>query len=311
MSEENKYQFWKRMSKSRNLDRLLSSTKQLYTNKYYNLWMSKFKFNGLDEDMKEQEQNYIMRKLWSDGTVAIRNIANTDMIALMPYSVAEYNYLDFPEVINLVNERDASRNVIPAKKQIVNKDVCILYCTPSHKPIKQIVDYYVERMSQAIILINNNLCVQNMPFIIPVDETNKDNLQDIVDRILDNQVAVFTGISDISKLQVLLTQAPYLIDKLQAYVVSLENELLTILGVDNSGTQAKKAQMLVDEVNSNNDIINDYGMSIEDELKSWLERANKVLNRSITIEAKSKPVDTTHDYEDKSIQETKQNEDIQ
>lgn len=144
-----------------------------------------------------------------------------------------------------------------------------------------------------------------MPFVVGVDESNSKQLQDVVDRILNNEIVVSIGVDDINKLQCLLTQAPYLVDKLQAYIVSLENELLTILGVDNSGTQAKKAQMLVDEINSNNDIINDYGMSIEDELNMWLERANTVLNRNISIEAKSKPVDTTHDYEDAAIQESK------
>ena len=64
--------------------------------------------------------------------------------------------------------------------------------------------------------------------------------------------------------------------------------------------------MLVDEVNANNDVINDYGRSIEDEIRGWLERANKVLNKNISIEAKSKPVDTTKDYEDKSIQDDKE-----
>ena len=83
---------------------------------------------------------------------------------------------------------------------------------------------------------------------------------------------------------------------------------MTILGIDNSGTQAKKAQMLVDEVNANNDIINDFGASIEDELRQYLERANKVLNRNISIEAKTKPVDTTKDFEDASITEQKQEE---
>ena len=66
--------------------------------------------------------------------------------------------------------------------------------------------------------------------------------------------------------------------------------------------------MLVDEVNANNDAINDFGNCILDELKSWLERANKVLNRNISIEAKSKPVDTTKDFEDASITEQKQEE---
>ena len=104
----------------------------------------------------------------------------------------------------------------------------------------------------------------------------------------------------------MITQAHYIVDKLQTYIVSQENELLTILGIDNTGSAAKKAQMVVDEVNANNDVINDYGASIEDELRRWLDRANKVLGRNITIEATSKPVDSTHDYEDVSIVESKE-----
>lgn len=300
---ENKSKFWKRRRKiiSKDINKLIALTVDTYNNKYYNLWMSKFEWNGLDEDLKEQEENYIMRKLWYDGTVAIRNIKNTNMIAIAPWELQNYNYLGFPETINLVNERGASKTIIPSKTLIVNKDVALLFCTPSQKPIKAVVDYYVDRITQAVVLINNNLCLQNMPFVINCTEEDQKRLSDIVDRILNNELVITTASSDINKLQALITQVPFLIDKLQAYIVSMENELLTILGVDNSGVQAKKAQMLVDEVNANNDVINDYGNSIIDELTKWLDRANKVLNRNITIEAKSKPVDTTKDYEDASI----------
>ena len=300
---ENKSKFWKRRRKiiSKDINKLIALTVDTYNNKYYNLWMSKFEWKGLDEDLKEQEENYIMRKLWYDGTVAIRNIKNTNMIAIAPWELQNYNYLGFPETINLINERGASKTIIPSKTLIVNKDVALLFCTPSQKPIKAVVDYYVDRITQAVVLINNNLCLQNMPFVINCTEEDQKRLSDIVDRILNNELVITTASSDISKLQALITQVPFLIDKLQAYIVSMENELLTILGVDNSGVQAKKAQMLVDEVNANNDVINDYGNSIIDELTKWLDRANKVLNRNITIEAKSKPVDTTKDYEDASI----------
>lgn len=300
---ESKSKFWKRRRKiiSKDINKLIALTVDTYNNKYYNLWMSKFEWNGLDEDLKEQEENYIMRKLWYDGTVAIRNIKNTNMIAIAPWELQNYNYLGFPETINLINERGASKTIIPSKTLIVNKDVALLFCTPSQKPIKAVVDYYVDRITQAVVLINNNLCLQNMPFVINCTEEDQKRLSDIVDRILNNELVITTASSDINKLQALITQVPFLIDKLQAYIVSMENELLTILGVDNSGVQAKKAQMLVDEVNANNDVINDYGNSIIDELTKWLDRANKVLNRNITIEAKSKPVDTTKDYEDASI----------
>ena len=64
--------------------------------------------------------------------------------------------------------------------------------------------------------------------------------------------------------------------------------------------------MLVDEVNANNDVINDYGTSITEEMKAWLDRANKVLGRSIVIEEVNKVEDSTKDYEDASIRETKE-----
>ena len=305
----NKYQFWKRFKGQPNyIQELLKEVSDNYTDKYYNIWMSKFKWTGLDEETKEQQENYIMRKLWSDGSLAIRNIANTNLIALMPFATISYNYLDFPETVNLINKRGVSEVIIPSGEQVVNKDVAIVYCLPSHKPIKQLVKYYTDRIAQVEIIISNNLKLQNIPFVIGCNEEDKDSMEDIVERILNNEIVVYSAVGDINKLQTLATTAPYLIDKLKAYQVSLENELLTILGIDNSGVQAKKAQMLVDEVNANNDAINDFGNSIIDELKSWLERANKVLNRNISIEAKSKPVDTTKDFEDASITAQKDKE---
>ena len=304
---DNKYAFFSRFKGTNgSVMQLLKNTVSNYKNKYYNVWMSKFKWNGLDEECAEQQENFIMRKLWSEGTVALRNIENTDMMAAASYATNQYNIFDFPEVITLVKNRDASDKIIPKDPQVVNKDVAIIYCLPSHEPIEKIVDFYCSRMAQVELVINNNLKLHSNPFLISCTEENKQQMEDIVNRILNNELVVFCSQKDITNLQALLLNAPYLIDKLKAYQVSLENELLTILGIDNSGTQAKKAQMLVDEVNANNDIINDFGASIEDELKQYLERANKVLNRNISIEAKSKPVDTTKDFEDASVIKSKE-----
>lgn len=303
---DNKYVFFSRFKDAdETVQLLLKNTINNYRNKYYNVWMTKFKWNGLDEEAKEQEQNYIMRQLWKEGSVWIRNIEGTDMIAVCPFAANTYNYLDFPETVTLVNKRGASKQIIPEGVQVVNVDGCMLYCTPGHDPISRIVDYYVDRIAQVELLLNNNLKLQNMPFIVGCDESNKKQLQDIVNRILNGELAVFTSMNDIKQLQALMTTAPYLLDKLKAYQVSIENELLTVLGINNSGTQAKKAQMLVDEVNANNDIINDYGQSIVDEIKAWLDRANKVLNRNISIEAKEVE-DSDKDYEDASITEEKE-----
>ena len=284
----------------------INQVAQNLKNKYYNVWMSKFKWSGLDEEIKEQEQNYIMRHFWSEGTVALRNIKGLNLLAMCPWNTETYNYLDFPEKIVLVNKRGVSKTIIPSTPQVVNKDVALLYCLPNHKSISSVVYYYIERMIQVEIVINNNLKLQNIPFVIGVTEEDKDQFDDIIEKILNNELVVFTSVNDIKKLQTLATNAPYIVDKLKTYLVSLENELLTVLGIDNSGAQAKQAQLTVDEVNASNDIINDYGLAIEDEIKAWLERANAVLGRNISIEAKIKPVDSTHDYEDVTLTESKE-----
>ena len=301
-----KYDFFKRWKDSdQAIQTLVKNVVDNYKNKYYNIWMSRFIWNGLDEDLSEQEENYIMRRFWSEGKVALRNIANTGMLAMCPFSEIKYNYLDFPDSITLVNKRGVSEQIIPTGEQIVNKDVAIVYCLPNHKPIEYVVNFYVDRIAQAEVLINNNLKLQNMPFVIGVTEDDKEEFEDIITRILNNELIVFTSVGDLNKLQTLTTNSPYIVDKLKSYEVSLENELLTILGIQNSGSQAKKAQMLVDEVNANNDVISDFGMAIKDEITKWLDRANAVLGRQLSIEEKSRPVDSESDYEDASITEGK------
>lgn len=301
-----KYDFFKRWKDSdQAIQTLVKNVVDNYKNKYYNIWMSRFAWNGLDEDLSEQEENYIMRRFWSEGKVALRNIANTGMLAMCPFSEIKFNYLDFPDTITLVNKRGVSEQIIPTGAQIVNKDVAIAYCLPNHKPIEYVVNFYVDRIAQAEVLINNNLKLQNMPFVIGVTEDDKEEFEDIITRILNNELIVFTSVGDLNKLQTLTTNSPYIVDKLKSYEVSLENELLTILGIQNSGSQAKKAQMLVDEVNANNDVISDFGMAIKDEITKWLDRANAVLGRELSIEEKSRPVDSESDYEDASITEGK------
>ena len=303
----NNYEFYKRFKDvDETIQNLTKKIKCNYKTKYYNLWMSKFEWNGLDEENKEQQQNYIMKQLWKEGKAAFRNIPNTDLLVICPFTEEQFNIYDYPDTVTLINTRGVSTSIIPAAAQTVNKQVALLYCTPGKDSIQSIADYYIDRIVQVELLINNNLKLQNMPFVIGVEETDKDKFEDIVTRILNNEIVIFSSVGDISRLQTLVTETPYLIDKLKAYEVSLENEFLTMLGVDNSGVSAKKAQMLVDEVNANNDVINDYGRAIEDEMKLWIARINKVLNRNISIKAKSKPVDQTSDYEDAAVTSQKE-----
>lgn len=296
--KQNKYTFFKGNDEygdggKQSVLELQNKIKQNYINKYYNIWMSKFEWEGLDEELKEQQENFIMRKFWSDGTLAARNVDKVNMLAFAPYGGMEYDMYDFPSKVTLVNLRNAPVNVIPFEPQVVNKDVVIGWCQPNHKPIAAVVQYYVERMVEVDMVINTNLNLMKMPFLVGVNEVDKKKMEDIVRRILNNEVVVFADLQELNKVQSLATQTPYIIDKLNEHKRGLEQELMTYMGVDNNGSSSlEQTHVSVDAVNANNDIINDYGNAIEGEINKWLAQIERVLNRKLTIKCKSKPVNS-------------------
>ena len=294
--KQNKYTFFKGNDEYGNgghsaVLELEQKCRQNYINKFYNIWMSKFKWSGLDAEIKDQQENFIMRKFWSDGTVAGRKVPGLDVMAYMPYAGMEYDMYDFPSKVTLVNLRGVSQVLVPQTPQVVGKDVVIGWCQPNHKPIEAVVRYYVDRMVQVDMVINTNLNLMKMPFLIGVNEIDKDKMKNIVDRILANEVVIFASLEELNKVQALATQTPYIVDKLVAHKRGLEQALMTYMGVDNNGSEnLEQTHVSVDAVNANNDVINDYGYAIESEIKKWIEQMNRVFGRNISIEATSKPV---------------------
>lgn len=315
MSKKNKYQFFKShgegdVGQAGVLD-LEMKIRQILMNKFYNIWMSKFKWSGLDPEVEWQQENFIMRKFWADGTLSCRYMKNVDTLVFAPYAGFEYDLYDFPSQVTLVNLRNAPLSMIPETPQAVGRDVVLGWAQPNHKPIQEIVRFYVDRMTQVEMVINTNLQLQKMPFLIGVNETDKDKMKDVVRRILNNETVIFADLEDLQRIQTLVTQTPYVIDKLVEHEHGLEQALMTYLGVDNNGSQSlEQTHVSVDAVNANNDVINDYGEAIEGEIRKWLEQIKRVFGRTITIEAISRPVNTVHEKQTASAQEEKKDENI-
>ena len=117
-----KYDFFKS-----GVNELESDVKQTYINKYYNLWMSKYKWKGLDEEQANQQQDFIMRKLWADGTIACRYIKNVDMLVWAPWATFTLNMYDQPNEVTLVRFNNAPEYLIPSTPLSVNKYLVICW----------------------------------------------------------------------------------------------------------------------------------------------------------------------------------------
>lgn len=194
-----------------------------------------------------------------------------------------------PSTVNLVNERGVSDLLIPSTEQVVGKDVAIGWYQRNHQSVQRFVRIYAQQLADVQMVINTNLNLHKMPFVIITDdEDTAKRIKDCVRRILNNELAVYLNAADKNALSSLNTITPYIIDKLYQYKVDLENELKTYLGLDNNGGYEKKERMLVDEVNSQRATIDDSADNFTDELNDFAVNIKDVIGLEISFKARMK-----------------------
>lgn len=250
-----------------------------YANKYYNLFMNEFSWEGIST----QAQDYIMRKFWENGTIAVFKIKNTGEPGFAEYAGSSYyNQYDFPEKVNILNPHNIPW--VPSKnEQVVNKDVVIGWITPNHKGIRILVDNYIRRMVAVDMVIRTNLNTHKLPWSIAVSPEDKDTLEDIMDKVMNDESVIYLQSQNIGSIKTLNTNTPYIIDKLNEYKNNIESELLNILGIDNSPVMENR--MLVDQVNANNNLINANLKCMLDGLKAMCKDAKEYLGLNIDVKS--------------------------
>lgn len=194
------------------------------------------------------------------------------------------------ETVTLVNQYGSP--LVPSNTQVVDKDVVIGWIQSNRKPLRMIVDWYIERIAQVDMVINTNLNLHKMPFIIPLDKGDKEaknQLNDVVDRILNNELVLFVEGVDPSLFKTVATGAPYIIDKLANYRKDLENDLKTVIGINNPGV-TKIEQLQLSEVNANNAEVNSHDSDYKYQLDKFCERIKETLGYDISVETVREPV---------------------
>ena len=260
-----------------------------YNEKFFNKWLNKFKFDGLNY----QQINYIMKKFWAVGTIACSKpvgIPNNlgidlgeDSIIFTPYAPTNvFNIYDYPTQVNLINTRGVK--FINSKPLNIDEEVVIGFCQRNHKSIYSSIECKIKQLVDLEMTMRTNTKGQKMPWLFITTPENKEAVNELIQGLDNDEPILFTTMEEVEKSQNALTSgAPYVLDKLEQLRQKLENDILSILGVNNVGVAEKKEHLVVDEINANNQDIQENSDDYLTMMKEFFDRVEKVLGYKVNV----------------------------
>ena len=212
---------------------------------------SLFTWEGLDEVAGTGASRFLELSLFDFGRACFIKDDELGYMALRVNPSDTLNIYQLPTKVQAWS--------IGYQKQFDFDDVVYIMNNELQIPTARTISQFAYRLYETERTIDVNLIAQKTPVLIEGDTKTILTLKNVYMQYSGNTPFIFGNKQfDISnKLNVLNTNAPYLIDKLELHKHEIWNEMLTYLGVDNANTD-KKERLITDEVESNNEVINYY-----------------------------------------------------
>lgn len=177
-------------------------------------------------------------------------------------------------------------------KQYNFDDVVYIMNNELQKPTREFMELFAYRLYETECTININLNAQKTPVLIEGDAKTILTLKNVYMQYSGNTPFIFGNKQfDISnKLNVLKTDAPYIVDKLDIHKHQIFNDALTVLGIDNANTD-KKERLITNEVESNEELIKYYLNCFYKTRKNACEQIKEKFNIDIDIELNKDIID--------------------
>ena len=177
-------------------------------------------------------------------------------------------------------------------KQFDFDDVVYIMNNELEKPTYEYMRLFAYRLYETERTIDLNLQSQKTPILIEGDTKTILTLKQVYMQYSGNTPFIFGNKQfDISnKLNVLKTDAPYIVDKLDVHKHQIFNDALTVLGIDNANTD-KKERLITNEVESNEELIKYYLNCFYKTRKKACDEINEKFGLNIEIELNKEIID--------------------
>lgn len=275
-------------------DLLNDLTAKAIYNKYKMIALNTFEWGNLPDGIEER---HIENFLYSDGKAVFFRDPEMGFFCLRADQGHDLNVYGDPlhwwaTGLNYRRELRADECVIISnnKPRIATDDFIYLYTS---------------KITECERTMDVNVKAIKTPYIITCDDKDVLTFKRLFQQIDGNVPAIYTDRNlNIDSIQVLKTGVVFYGNDLMDFKNSVENELLTFLGVNNVPTD-KKERMITDEANSNNQLISSF-MDIQLEARQRAcDEINAMFGLNITVKPRQtveKSVDSVEKEESNDVE---------
>lgn len=255
-----------------------------YIDRLKMLSVSLFTWKGLDDIAGTGASRFLELSLYEDGKGVFVKDDELGYMALKVNPSDKLNVYMLPVKVMCWS--------IGYNKQYAFDDVVYIMNNELQKPTREFMELFAYRLYETERTIDINLQAQKTPILIEGDTKTILTLKNVYMQYSGNTPFIFGNKQfDISnKLNVLKTDAPFVIDKLDVHKHQIFNDALTVLGIDNANTD-KKERLITNEVESNEQLITYYLNCYYKTRKKACDDINKKFGLNISIELNKDIID--------------------
>lgn len=222
-----------------------------YQDRLRMLATSLFTWEGLDDVAGIGASRFLEQVLYEEGRACFIKDDKLGFMALRCNPSDKFNVYNLPTKVNAWS--------FGYNKMFNFDDIVYIMNNEIQKPTLFALELFCYRLYETERTIDVNLIAQKTPVLIEGDSKSILTLKNVYMQYSGNTPFIFGNKQfDISnKLNVLNTNAPYIVDKLDVHKHQIFDDALTLLGIDNANTD-KKERLITNEVESNEQLINYY-----------------------------------------------------
>ena len=295
---------------------LRNKLKTFYKRKFYNAFASLVEWGGyLEKDDETREE--ITSLLWDYGSFIFYPSFYADIklsaeqakqvldevgahsFVATSYAVQGVNVYNKPSVFNPIIDSPVKRQ--RANIKLYNYVDCVLcYLDPfsihrgNGAGLWYLLEPKINQIINAEMTIFTNIILHKVPYEIFTEEENKNAVASVLNQLFNDEIAVFATGIDPNMIKPFNNAIPELYMNLYGYVRSLENEVYSLIGLDNGAVIKMAERSTVDEANANNVQTNANALMYLEQMKQFCKDVKKVFAIDITVKLKNEMSNSIH-----------------